>query len=59
MNGDRMSAYEQFDLSFKDALKNELKHGMIALQHETVRGAQKFAAGAGRAGDFSLFKAKL
>jgi enoyl-CoA hydratase len=48
--GDRMSAYEQFDLSLEDALKNEFKHGLNALKSETQMGALKFAKGAGRAG---------
>jgi len=50
MRGDRMSAYQQWDLSLADALENELRHGMAALQHESVSGAQRFASGAGRHG---------
>ena len=49
MRGDRMSAYEQWDLEYEAALRNELKHGMKALA-EGLSGAQRFAAGAGRHG---------
>ncbi len=52
MRGDRMSAYEQFDLSFQDALANEFEHGLEALREETSTGAKKFADGAGRHGSF-------
>jgi len=52
MRGDRMSAYEQFDLSFEDALANEFKHGLLALKEETTAGAKRFAGGAGRHGSF-------
>lgn len=52
MRGDRMSAYEQFDLSFERALANEFNHGLAALAEETSAGAKKFAGGAGRHGSF-------
>ena len=52
MREDRMSAYEQFDLSFDQALANELKHGVKALDTEAVKGATRFAEGAGRHGSF-------
>jgi enoyl-CoA hydratase len=52
MRGDRMSAYEQFGLSFEDAIANEFKHGQTALRAETVKGAGRFAGGAGRHGAF-------
>ena len=52
MRGDRMSAYEQFDLSFADALINEFRHGLAALRDETSAGAKRFAGGAGRHGSF-------
>ena len=48
MRGDRISAYEQFDLSFEQAMANEFKHGRSALAEETSAGAKKFAGGAGR-----------
>lgn len=50
LRGDRLSAIEQDNLSFEDAIRNELKHGMNALQHETREGAKRFADGAGRHG---------
>jgi enoyl-CoA hydratase len=51
MRGDRLSAYQQFDLSLEEALKNEFEHGMKALNSkESQQGALKFAKGAGRSG---------
>jgi enoyl-CoA hydratase len=50
MRSDRMSTYEQFDLSFNDALRNELQRGLSALQGEAVDGATRFVSGAGRHG---------
>jgi enoyl-CoA hydratase len=52
MRGDRMSAYEQFGLGFEDAIANEFRHGQAALSAETVKGAGRFAGGAGRHGSF-------
>ena len=52
MRGDRASAYEQFDLSFDEALANEFNHGLAALKQETSAGAKRFAGGAGRHGAF-------
>lgn len=52
MRGDRMSAYEQFDLSFDKAMANEFTHGLAALGEETSAGAGRFASGAGRHGSF-------
>jgi enoyl-CoA hydratase len=52
MRGDRMSAYEQCDLSFEQAMANEFSHGLAALKEETPAGAQRFAGGAGRHGSF-------
>ena len=52
MRGDRMSAYEQYDLSFERAIANEFNHGLAALKQETTEGAQRFAGGAGRHGSF-------
>lgn len=51
MRGDRLSAYEQFDLEWTAALANELEHGKRALS-EAVAGAARFAAGKGRGGSF-------
>ncbi|HLW52498.1 MAG TPA: crotonase/enoyl-CoA hydratase family protein [Candidatus Angelobacter sp.] len=54
LQGDRMSAYEQWPLSWKDACHNELRHGLAALNSgEAVSGASRFASGAGRHGQFS------
>lgn len=50
MRGDRMSAYEQFDLSFPEALRNEFQHGLNSLEAGGREGAQRFAGGAGRHG---------
>jgi enoyl-CoA hydratase len=50
MRGDRLSAYEQWDLPYHEALANELRHGMTALGAEAVAGARRFTAGAGRHG---------
>jgi len=52
MRGDRMSAYEQFDHGFQEAMANEFSHGLAALREETSAGAKKFAGGAGRHGSF-------
>ena len=52
MREDRLSAYEQFDLSFEEALANEFKHGLNAVDTEAVKGASRFAKGAGRHGSF-------
>ncbi|HTE51017.1 MAG TPA: crotonase/enoyl-CoA hydratase family protein [Kofleriaceae bacterium] len=49
LRGDRLSAYEQWDLERADALANELAHGMRALE-EGVAGARRFEGGAGRHG---------
>ena len=46
MRGDRMSAYEQFDLA------NEFKHGLKSVGTEALTGAGRFAKGAGRHGSF-------
>ena len=53
MRGDRLSAYQQVDLPMAEALANEFRHGMRALEADTLAGAQKFAAGAGRHGSFT------
>lgn len=50
MCADRLSTYEQFDLSLEDALQNELRHGMRALAGEAADGASRFLGGAGRHG---------
>ena len=50
MRHDRLSAYEQHDLALDAALANELRHGLVPLQHEALEGATRFAGGAGRGG---------
>jgi enoyl-CoA hydratase len=52
MREDRMSAYEQFNLSLTDALRNEFNHGLNSLQAGARDGAARFARGAGRHGSF-------
>jgi len=53
LRADRMSVYEQWSLSWEEARKNELRHGMKVLKSgESRKGAQKFASGAGRHGEF-------
>jgi enoyl-CoA hydratase len=52
MRHDRLSAYEQHDLQLDAALANELRHGLVALERETLDGAARFAAGEGRHGTF-------
>lgn len=53
LKGDRMSAYEQWDLAYDQAMANEFAHGVAVLSTgETVKGAARFAAGKGRGGRF-------
>jgi enoyl-CoA hydratase len=52
MRGDRLSAYEQFDLTFEEAIRNEFNHGMDALKADAGAGAKRFAGGEGRHGSF-------
>lgn len=48
---DRLSAFEQWDLSEDDAMRNEVAHGLAVIRSgETLEGATRFAAGAGRHG---------
>jgi enoyl-CoA hydratase len=49
---DRLSAYEQGDLSWQEALGNEFRHGMQSLP-ETGAGVARFVAGEGRHGSFA------
>jgi enoyl-CoA hydratase len=54
MRNDRMSAYEQWDMTLVDALAHEFSYGLDSLRSgEAVTGAQRFASGKGRGGDFS------
>jgi enoyl-CoA hydratase len=51
---DRKSVYEQWGLDFAGALANEYAHGARTLASgETLSGAERFASGKGRGGDFS------
>ena len=53
MRSDRMSAYEQWDMPFDDALENEFRRGLqVIASKETLAGATRFASGKGRHGDF-------
>ncbi|MGI8535322.1 MAG: crotonase/enoyl-CoA hydratase family protein [Mycobacteriales bacterium] len=47
---DRLSALEQWSLDEEQALANEYRHGLVALQSESVAGARRFTDGAGRGG---------
>ncbi len=53
MRSDRLSAYEQTGMSVNAALENETKRGMeVIASGETLEGAKRFSAGAGRHGAF-------
>jgi len=53
LRSDRLSAYEQWDRSFDQALENEYRRGMDVIESkETLAGATRFASGKGRHGDF-------
>lgn len=49
---DRASALEQWGLAEDDAIAAEYRHGLRALEAESVAGATRFADGAGRHGAF-------
>jgi enoyl-CoA hydratase len=51
MREDRASSYAQWGLGFDDAIQVELEHGLRVLRSgESLAGASRFAAGAGRHG---------
>ena len=52
MREDRMSSYEQWDMSLEKAMSNELRHGIRSLEAGAAEGAGRFAGGAGRHGSF-------
>jgi enoyl-CoA hydratase len=53
LRSDRRSAYEQWDLGFADALRNEYRLGWATIESgETREGATRFTQGAGRHGRF-------
>ncbi len=54
LRADRMSVYEQWSLSWDDARRNELKHGLQVLASgESRAGAQRFTSGEGKHGSFN------
>src|SRR5437867_1189494 len=53
LRSDRLSAYEQWSLSYQDALRNELRRGVeVEESREHVAGAASFVRGHGRHGAF-------
>jgi enoyl-CoA hydratase len=53
LRNDRRSAIEQWDLDESAAIDNEIAHGLETLRSgETAAGAQRFAGGEGRHGEF-------
>jgi enoyl-CoA hydratase len=53
LRSDRLSAYEQWSLSYDEALRNELRRGREVIESgETAAGAASFARGQGRHGAF-------
>jgi enoyl-CoA hydratase len=53
MRADRRSSYEQWGMSLDDALARETELGLSVIRSgETIAGAQRFAAGEGRHGQF-------
>lgn len=60
LRSDRMSLLEQWGLDESAAISNEYQHGLVPLQNkESLRGAGRFSAGAGRHGDFSQNKSAI
>ncbi|MEV4172687.1 crotonase/enoyl-CoA hydratase family protein [Nonomuraea sp. NPDC049709] len=51
LRGDRLSVLEQDGLGEEEAMRNELRHGLVSLP-DASEGAARFAAGAGRHGTF-------
>jgi enoyl-CoA hydratase len=54
LRADRASAHAQWDLPLAAALQQEGAAGYPVVQAEAVAGAARFAAGAGRHGDFGV-----
>jgi len=53
LRSDRLSACEQWGLPLEEALANEFRRGLeVIASRETVTGANRFAQGRGRHGDF-------
>ncbi|MHA1195353.1 MAG: crotonase/enoyl-CoA hydratase family protein [Promethearchaeota archaeon] len=54
LRNDRISAFQQFDLPFEDAMKNEFKLGLKTLESgEYLLGSKEFLKGKGKHGKFS------
>ncbi|GAA3793044.1 crotonase/enoyl-CoA hydratase family protein [Sphaerisporangium flaviroseum] len=47
---DRLSALEQDGLSEEEAMRNELRHGLVSLRSGMIEGVERFRTGAGRHG---------
>jgi enoyl-CoA hydratase len=53
LRSDRLSAHQQWDQTLASALAGEFAHGIATIKSgETVKGAGRFAGGAGRHGNF-------
>jgi enoyl-CoA hydratase len=53
LRSDRLSAYEQWSLSYQEALRNELRRGVEVVESgETADGATSFSRGQGQHGAF-------
>jgi enoyl-CoA hydratase len=52
LRSDRRSSYEQWGLELREALSNEGRLGLPALDAESRQGAARFASGKGRGGKF-------
>ncbi len=48
---DRLSAYEQWDLSLPDALAGEFARGRLSIETDALTGARRFTEGGGRHGN--------
>ncbi len=52
LRADRESAYYQWDMDLRSALRQEGRGGLAPIQQEAREGAQRFSDGKGRGGDF-------
>ena len=52
MTSDRQSAYESFDRDQAAAIRREMELSLDARRRESQKGAQRFAQGEGRHGEF-------
>ena len=54
MRHDRMSAYQQWDMDYAEAMANEFAHGKASMAGgQSAQGAARFASGRGRGGSFA------